>query len=639
MPRRHTRTIALPRSLLLAAVCALAGCNSLLGLDSVAPPPDGFPDGPVDGSPDAAATPPPPAITSPGDGTTTANLKPNVEGTCLTGATVMVANLGGTTWCEAACDAGAFACAPSLEQAEGQHEIVATQQNEGGISAASPTVVFTINTQAAIITSPANNAHVATATPAVSGTCITASTVTIDRLDDDGNPGQQVCQAPCIAGAFSCNAAPLPQGSYQLQATQSDPLATTVITITVDTVAPVAPTFSSPTPLQNAYVTTLQPTLGVACETAAQVSIYKIGGGLVAQGPCNNNTFLATAGALTEGSNSIYAVQTDLAGNSSPNSATRTFIIDTLAPAAPSIGSPMTNERVCDRTPTISGACESGATVTVYSYINSVYTQLCTSACLGSAFSCAPALGNEVALGVLPLRARQVDAAGHAGPYSTPSVSPIIFGIYDDDSDSTPDACDNCPHLANNQIQNSDGDGLGDACDYDPAHAQSIVAYYPGLTVSEFTSDGWIASGITANGDIRPQSNTGTLYKVYATATVGDVRVGGYEVSGVDDKALATSLSSNQSTVASCDIHKESNGAFTLAYLRNANEVATTSATDAGELRQAINWSTQQDICYQDGNGIISDDPSQAGKNVTTVQIDLDDFNVTISHVLLIKND
>ena len=200
MRRRQARTTALPRSVLLAAVCALAGCNSLLGLDSVAPPPDGFPDaptdGPTDGNPDGPQQPPPPAITSPGAGTTTADFRPNVTGTCDAGATVIVEEVGGTTWCEDTCDAGAFSCAPTNAQPESEHSIFATQQNEGGVSAPSPTVVFTINTQAAIITSPPHNSSVTTTTPMVSGTCVTAATVTINRVDGDGN-SVFVCSTSC----------------------------------------------------------------------------------------------------------------------------------------------------------------------------------------------------------------------------------------------------------------------------------------------------------------------------------------------------------------------------------------------------------------------------------------------------------
>ena len=49
--------------------------------------------------------------------------------------------------------------------------------------------------------------------------------------------------------------------------------------------------------------------------------------------------------------------------------------------------------------------------------------------------------------------------------------------IHDEDGDGLDDACDPCPHLAE-QTDDSDGDGVGDACDPQPALAKQRIAFF-----------------------------------------------------------------------------------------------------------------------------------------------------------------
>ncbi len=86
--------------------------------------------------------------------------------------------------------------------------------------------------------------------------------------------------------------------------------------------------------------------------------------GTITADASGNWSFTPTT-ALAEGTHTVKATATDAVGNTSPDSNTNTFTVDTHAPAAPggrhSGGRLGTN----DTTPTFSGTAEPGSTVTV----------------------------------------------------------------------------------------------------------------------------------------------------------------------------------------------------------------------------------------------------------------------------------
>ena len=141
----------------------------------------------------------------------------------------------------------------------------------------------------------------------------------------------------------------------------SDPSA--AIAFTVDPVDPDAPLLTAPA--QGSRTSDTTPTVTGTAEALSTVTVYidSAAAGMTTANGAGAWSF--TSATLAEGPHTAYAKATDAAANVSPASATRTFTIDTTAPAAPSITTPAGGARVGDLTPTISGTTEAGATVTI----------------------------------------------------------------------------------------------------------------------------------------------------------------------------------------------------------------------------------------------------------------------------------
>jgi hypothetical protein len=86
-----------------------------------------------------------------------------------------------------------------------------------------------------------------------------------------------------------------------------------------------------------------------------------------------------------------------------------------------------------------------------------------------------------------------------------PEMQPFIGALRDTDGDDTPDECDNCPSVENDQ-QDADGDGLGDACDADSdgdsiGNATDNCATVPNAAQDNCNADAEAARGAPALGD------------------------------------------------------------------------------------------------------------------------------------------
>ena len=181
--------------------------------------------------------------------------------------------------------------------------------------------------------------------------------------------------------AWGFTTGPLPDGVHNLTATSTDAAGnlsptSAVLTVTIDTAAPVAPTiasFSTDSGVVGDRITN-DNTLILAgtAEANATVKVYDgamLLGSAVASG---TGAWSYTTVALGNGGHNLAATATDAAGNTSPVSSAFAVTIDTAAPVAPTIVSFSTDSGVVgdritsDNTLILAGTAEANATVKVY---------------------------------------------------------------------------------------------------------------------------------------------------------------------------------------------------------------------------------------------------------------------------------
>jgi hypothetical protein len=278
----------------------------------------------------------------------------------------------------------------SFSIAAGRAQDLAGNNNTASTSTDN-TVSYDGTAPALTLTTPANGSATTDTTPAISGAAGDASgdanTVTVKIYPGSGTGGSvvQTLTPTRSAGAWSTTAATLAQGTYTVQATQTDTagnIATsTANTFAVDTTAPsvtVNQKVGQADPA-NALpivftVTFSEPVTGFVAADVTRGGTST--GGTVAVTGSGASYEIAVSGALTDGtlSFSLAAARAqDLAGNnntastSTDNTVTYDGTVPVLTLTAPANGSATT-----DLTPTISGAAGNATgdsnTVTVKIY-------------------------------------------------------------------------------------------------------------------------------------------------------------------------------------------------------------------------------------------------------------------------------
>jgi hypothetical protein len=183
------------------------------------------------------------------------------------------------------------------------------------------------------------------------------------------------------AGAWSFTTASLAGGSHSFTATATDAagntgVASSTVTVTIDTAAPVAPTITSFSPdsgtAGDGVTNSGTITLAGTAEANAAVKIYD-GATLLGTATANGSgAWSFTTAALTNGAHAFTATATDAAGNTGVASSARTVTIDTAAPVAPTItsfspDSGTVGDGVSNSgTITLAGTAEANATVKIY---------------------------------------------------------------------------------------------------------------------------------------------------------------------------------------------------------------------------------------------------------------------------------
>ena len=292
----------------------------------------------------------------------------------------------------------------------------------------------------------------------ISGSGETGATVTLfDDLDSDGvqDAGEATLAITTIASGttFSADIA-LTAGLHHVGAFQTDPAGNVStgaapLDITVDAVAPSAPTGldldavddSGSSNSDNVTSNTSALTISGNGETGATVTLFddannngvKDGGeAILATTTIASGTAFSTDIALAEGLHHVGAFQTDPAGNVSSGAAALAVTVDTTAPSAPTgldldaaddSGS-ANNDNVTSTSSalTVSGAGETGATVTLFDDLNNNGVQdggeatlAITTIASGTAFAADIALAD----GLHHVGAFQTDPAGNVSTAAT----------------------------------------------------------------------------------------------------------------------------------------------------------------------------------------------------------------------------
>lgn len=157
----------------------------------------------------------------------------------------------------------------------------------------------------------------------------------------------------------------------------------------------------------NSSNSTAYPVSGTCQDSNLTVTVHV--GALTTTTPCSGNVFSTTlsVASLSDGSSIVVsASQTNGAGTGSDSATT---LKDTVAPSVPVFTVPTAGAILNDKTPTITGTGEVGATVHVFSGS----TEVCTAVVSPSGtWSC---VSNQLGDGTYTLTARATDPAGNSG--------------------------------------------------------------------------------------------------------------------------------------------------------------------------------------------------------------------------------
>ncbi|WP_338867188.1 Ig-like domain-containing protein [Myxococcus stipitatus] len=351
-----TATTALPQG----SVSVTATATDAVGNTSAASPPHTFT---VD-----SRAPNPPAIEKPDANSSVNTAQPLFTGTAEAGSTVNILFGGNPIGSGVTGGDNKWTVSPTSPLPEGSVSVTATATDAAGnTSAPSAARGFKVDTRfpdPPVIQSPGPNARVGTATPTFSGEAEPDASIII-FVD-----GTHLATIPAnSSGRWSTpSTRTLSEASHVVTATATDAAGNkgpeARHTFEVDLSAPLAPVISAPA--ADTSVGTTTPTFSGSAEAESTVRIT-YNGSEIGSGPAalDGAWSITSNTALPQGTVIVTATATDVAGNRSPASAPRRFIVDTIAPPAPSISKPATREWVTVATPVFEGTADPNSTVNV----------------------------------------------------------------------------------------------------------------------------------------------------------------------------------------------------------------------------------------------------------------------------------
>jgi uncharacterized repeat protein (TIGR01451 family) len=408
----------------------------------------------------------------------------------------------------------------------------------GNISSASSATVITVDTVAptappVAVLNPASDTGTLgdnvtkTTTPTLTGTAEANSTIKV--YDGATLLGTTTVSA---GGTWSFTpSATLADGVHVITTTSADPAAnvsaaSAPLNLTIDTTAPTAPpvailaSASDSGVLGDNRTNITTPTFTGTGEVGSTIKVYDggvlLGSTIVTAG----GTWSYVSTPLTQGTHLITTTSTDVAGNTSAVSATRSIVIDTTAPVVPPapvlasgsdsgvLGDNITNVT----SPTLTGTGEIGSVISIYDGATLLGT---TTVSAGGTWSYT---STTLTNGVHPLTVTSTDAAGN-----TSAASSNLNITIDTNAPATPPIAVLSP-LSDSGVANDNLTSVTTPVLTGTAESNSTVTVYRGgVSVGTVVTNGsgaWtFTSGTLTNG---------TTYSFVVTATdaAGNTSVG-----------------------------------------------------------------------------------------------------------------
>ncbi|WP_353649297.1 Ig-like domain-containing protein [Nakamurella sp. A5-74] len=369
---------------------------------------------------DCAAVLEAPVIVTPAEGATTGRT-PTISGTARPNATVKVTIDNGATLTTTANSSGVFSVvSPALT--DGPHTAVAVQTVGGVTSPPSPVRHFTVATDirtAPVITSPTSSAvPTNNARPTIRGTGVAGATLTVR----DGTTVLGTTTVRANGTWTLVLTRDLIDGRHEFIATQAGgngaaSSESNHVIYVVDTVA-LAPRITNPPGLVR--TPNNRRVIAGTSEANANVIVRKQSSIWCAtKATAAGNWSCPAANVQPNGFALLTAVQTDTAGNVSPEADTRLVIVDTLPAGAPRITSPSPNSRGTVGTVYVTGTGAAGGQVTL----------LVDGREVGQVFMSLNGLWSiptpKLAAGTHTFSAFQVDGTGNRSTMSTRVISTL----------------------------------------------------------------------------------------------------------------------------------------------------------------------------------------------------------------------